>query len=155
MRQQTNDLRPLPFNMARLKEVRKLRGKRDSYKSFWDELEIVLKCKNPQNNEWERMENDDVILGEVWSQTIGEFYYKHTVHKFSYLYVKSQGLVIGSHDHNEPANGGKQTRKSKEWYFFPDGTSFLARKGEKHHLINNDDKPIYVISVKISSNGTR
>lgn len=155
MRQQQNDFRPMPFNKARLKEIRRLRGKHDAFQSFWDELEILLKCKHPKSNDWERMENDDVVLGEVWSQTIGEIYYKHTVHKFSYLYVKSQGLAIGVHGHNEPANGGKQTRKVKEWYIFPDGSIYFCGKDEYHQLYNKYDKPIYVLSVKISSNGTR
>lgn len=155
MGQQQNDLRPMPFNKARLKEIRRLRGEYDAFQSFWDELEILLKCKHPKSNEWERMENDDVVLGEVWSQPIGEIYYKHTVHKFSYLYVKSQGLAIGRHGHNEPANGGKQTRKVKEWYVFPDGSIHFCGKDQEHQLFNKDDTPIYVLSVKISSNGTR
>jgi len=155
MGQQQNDLRPMPFNKARLKEIRRLTGKCDAFQSFWDELEIVLKCRHPKSNEWERMKNDDVVLGEVWRQPIGEFYYKHTVHKFSYLYVKSQGLAIGGHGHNEPANGGKQTRKIKEWYVFPDGSIYFCGKDEYYQLYNKYDKPIYVLSVKISSNGTR
>lgn len=154
MKQQRKDLRP--FNMARLKEIRKVRGRRrDSFQSIWDELEMVLKCKHPKSNEWERMDNDDVVLGEVWSQHIGEFYYKHTVHRFTYLYVESQGLAIGKHGHNEPANGGKQVRKVKEWYIFPDGKIYFCVKDELHKLVNNYGHPIYVLSVKISSNGTR
>lgn len=155
MEQRQNDLQLLPFNRARLKEIRRLRGENDPFKSFWDELEIVLKCKHPKSNEWERMENDDVVLGEVWSQTIGEFYYKHTVHKFSYLYVKSQGLAIDYHGHSEPANDGKQTRKIKEWYFFPDGKMYYCGKDGQHKLYNKYGEPIYVLSVKISSNGTK
>ena len=151
MRQQ--DLRP--FNMARLKDIQKVRGMYDPFQSFWDELEIVLKCKHPKSNEWERMDNDDVVLGEVWSQSIGQIYYKHTVHKFSYLCVVSQGLAIGMHGHNEPANGGKQIRKIKEWYVFPDGMIYFCDKGEEHRLFNKYDHPIYVLSVKICSNGTR
>lgn len=155
MRQQQNDLRLMPFNQARLNEIRRLRGKYDGFQSFWDELEIVLKCKHPKSNKWERMENDYVVLGEVWKQTIGEIYYKHTVHRFSYLYVKSHGLVIGRHGHNEPANEGKQTRKVKELYIFPDGLISVCGKDQEHQLYNKYDKPIYVLSVKISSNGTR
>ena len=154
MKQKRKDL--CPFNMACLKEIRKVRGRRrDSYQSIWDELEIVLKCKHPKSNEWVRMKNSDVVLGEVWSQHIGEFYYKHTVHRFTYLYVESQGLAIGKHGHNEPANGGKQVRKVKEWYIFPDGKIYIRPKGEEHQLFNNYGHPIYVLSVKISSNGTR
>lgn len=153
--QQQNDLQLLPFNKVRLKELRRVRGKKDAFKSFWDELETVLKCKHPRSNEWERMEKDDIVVGEVWSQVIGEFYYKHTIHKFSYLYVESQGLAIDYHGHNEPANNGKQTRKTKEWYVFPDGSIQFCGKNSQHRLYNDYDKPIYVISIKISSNGTR
>ena len=142
------------FNAKRLKEIRKLRGTYDAFQSFWDELETVLKCKHPKSNEWERMDNDDVVLGEVWSQNIGEFYYKHTVHRFSYLYVESDGLAIAEHGHEEPVNNGNQRRKVKEWYIFPDGTISPCGKDEKHRLFNNYGKPIYVLSVKISGNGT-
>ena len=100
------------------------------------------------------MENDDVVLGEVWSQPIGEFYYKNTVHRFAYLYVESQGLAIADHGHEEPVHGGEQVRKIKEWYVFPDGRMELCRKDCKHRLVNNYGKPIYVLSVKIGSNGT-
>ena len=99
MRQQRKDLQP--FNMACLKKIRKLRGKRDPLKLFWDELEMVLKCNHPKINEWERMANNEIILGEVWSRRIGEFYYKHTVHRFTYLYVESQGLAIAEHGHED------------------------------------------------------
>lgn len=151
MRQQ--DLRP--FNMARLREIQKARGKNDSCQLFWDELAIVLKCKHPKINEWQRMENDDIVIGEVWSQPIGELYYKHTVHKFSYLCVASEGLAIRMHGHDEPANCGKQIRRVKEWYVFPDGMIHFCGKGQKHQLFNKNDHPIYVLSIKICSNGTR
>ncbi len=154
-RQQQTDLRPQPFNMARLSEIRKTRGKHDVFQPFWDELEIILKCKNPRINEWDKMENDDVVLGEVWAQTIGEIYYRHTVHKFSYLYVKTNGLAIGKHGHYEPANGGKQIRKFKEWYVFPDGSIHFCGKDKEHQLFNSENSPIYVLSVKVGSNGIR
>lgn len=154
MDRKQSDLQLLPFNMASLKAIKKLRGKRDPFKTFWEELEAVLKCKHPKSNKWEQMEGD-VILGEVWSQTIGEFYYKHKVHKFSYLYVKTQGLAIGRHGHNESANRGRQTRKVKEWYVFPDGSMHFCGKDQFHQLYNGYDGPIYVLSVKISRNGTR
>ena len=49
----------------------------------------------------------------------------------------------------------KQIRKIKEWYVFPDGTIELCRKDEKHSLVNNFGKPIFVLSIKSYSNGTR
>lgn len=141
--------------MVRLKKIREVRGEKDPFWAFWNELEDVLKCKKPKSNEWKQMDNDDIVLGEVWTQSIGEFYYKHRVHKFSYLYVASQGLVIDMHGHDEPANGGKQVRKTKEWYFYPDGAVYFCDKGEKHVLFNPYNHPIYVLSVKACSNGQR
>ena len=79
----------------------------------------------------------------------------NTVHEFNYLYVETQGLAIAKHGHQAPANGGKQIRKIKEWYVFPDGTIELCRKDEKHSLVNNFGKPIFVLSIKSYSNGTR
>ena len=156
MKQQRNDLQP--FDMARLEEIRKLRGEMycgGNNRLFWDELESVLSSENySQSNEWERMDNDDVVLGEVWSQPIGEFYYKNTIHRFAYLYVVSQGLAIAEHGHEEPVHNGEQIRKIKEWYIFPDGRMELCRKDHTHKLVNNYGKPIYVLSLKISSNGT-
>ena len=86
---------------------------------------------------------------------IGQFYYKHTVHEFSYLFVASKGLAIRMHGHDKPANRGKQIRKVREYYIFPDGTIYFCRKGQKHQLFNKYDHPIYVLSIKIYSNGTR
>jgi len=147
------------FNLAGLREIRKVRRKihryGDPYELFWNEIEAVLRTKPPYlENEWQKLEKDFVI-GEVWSQPIGEFYYNHTVHRFSYLYVESSGVAIEEHGHEEPANGGKQMRKMKEWYIFPDGRSELCSKGETHRLVNNYGKPIYVLSIKIGGKGIR
>ena len=137
MKQQRKDLQP--FDMNRLEEIRKLRSEMycgGNNKLFWDELEAVITSESyTQSDEWERMDNDDVVLGEVWSQPIGEFYYKNTVHRFAYLYVESQGWA--------------------EWYVFPDGRMELCRKYLTHKLVNNFGKPIYVLSIKIGSNGNR
>lgn len=156
MKQIRKDLKP--FDMAKVHEFRKLM--RNMYwdngpnKIFWDELECILKCK-PKNYEWERMENDDIVLGKVWSQPIGEFYHKHTVHTFSYLYVESQGLAIAEHGpHEKLIHGGKQVAKVKEWYIFPDGRMELCKKDCTHKLVNDYGGPIYVISLKISSSAT-
>ena len=157
MRQVRKDLKP--FDMARLNEFRKLMS--DMYwgegpnKSFWDELERVLKC-NPKSYEWSRMVNDEVVLGEVWCQHIGEFWHMNTVHIFSYLYVESQGLAIAEHGqehgHEEPFHNGKQVIKASEWYIFPDGKMELCKKDCTHKLVNEYGEPIYVISLKICSN---
>ena len=156
MKQQRNDLQP--FTLERLDEIRKLREEMycgGDNRLFWDELESILKRDDYSHSDvWERMENDDVVLGEVWSQPIGDFYYKNTVHKFAYLYVESQGLAIAEHGHEEQVHGGEQIRKIKEWYIFPNGRMELCRKDCTHKLVNNYKKPIYVLSLKISSNGT-
>ena len=113
MKQQRKDLQP--FDMNRLEEIRKLRSEMycgGNNKLFWDELEAVITSESyTQSDEWERMDNDDVVLGEVWSQPIGEFYYKNTVHRFAYLYVESQGLVIGEHGHSEQVHEGRMYRR--------------------------------------------
>lgn len=157
MKQQRKDLQP--FDMVRLEEIRRLRDEMlccgGSNYHFWDELQTILKSADYYpSNKWERMNNDDVVLGEVWSQPIGEFYYKNTVHKFTYLYVESQGLAIADHGHEELTRDGKQIRKIKEWYVFPNGIMELCDKDCKHRLLNDYGEPIYVISVKISRNGT-
>lgn len=156
MKQQRKDLQP--FDMARLEEIRKLRSEMycgGDNRLFWDELEAIITSKGySQSDEWERMDNDEVVLGEVWSQPIGEFYYNNTVHRFAYLYVESQGLAIGEHGHSEPVHNGEQYRQIKEWYVFPDGRMELCRKYHTHKLMNNFGKPIYVLSIKIGSNGT-
>lgn len=147
-----------PFDMKRLNEIRKLR-REDSYfstgaySSFWDELECILKC-NSKSHIWARKDNDDTVLGEVWYQRVGEFYYKYTVHKFEYMYVESEDLVINWHGHNEQIHGGKQVKKTREFYIFPDGSIEMCGKDCKHRLINDFGKPIYVLSLKICSNGS-
>ena len=143
------------FDMICLKKIREGGGEYNTLKSFLDELEVVLKDNVSESNRWERMENDEIVLGKVWRQYIGNYYYKHTVHKFSYLYVGTSGLAIDWHGHEETANYGKQIRKVEEWYVFPDGKVLFCGKGEKHRLFNKFDKPIYVLSVKVCSNGTR
>lgn len=157
MQQRRKDLQQ--FDMNCLNEIRRLRKGDKCYfsaganSSFWDELESIL--KNPENicNVWERKPNDDVVLGEVWYQKVGEYHYKHTVHVFEYMYVESEGLVIDQHGHNQRIHGGKQVRKTREFYIFPDGRIEMCGKDCKHRLINNYGKPIYVLSLKICSNG--
>ena len=51
------------------------------------------------------------------------------------------------HGHEELANGGKQKRKIKEWYVFPDGRVEVCDKGQLHRLVNDYGMPIYVLSV--------
>lgn len=153
MEQQSKDLKT--FGTQQLEELRELYGK-GSNSLFFDELETLLKIGDySEKAVWERMENDDIILGEVWSHPIGKFYHKHVVHEFSYLYVESQGLSIAEHGHKEPANRGKQIRKIREWYVFPDGRMELCQKDCTHWLINDYQHPIYVLSVKIKRNGDR
>ena len=134
------------FNTIKLNRLKNLIG---PFNYFWDELEDVLKYKN---NNWKKLKND-IVVSEVWEQYIGQVFYKHTVHKFSYLYIENPGLAIKMHGHKEPANYGKQIRKIKEWYIFPDGTVEFCGKDEEHQLFNKFDHPIYVLSIKVSKKG--
>ena len=68
--------------------------------------------------------------------------------------MESQGLAIARHGHEELVHGGKQIRKIKEWYIFPDGKMSFCGKDETHELVNIYGKPIYVLSINVSSNGT-
>lgn len=156
MKRQRKDLKP--FGMERLEEIRKLRSKMycgNSNKLFWDELEAIITREGyTQSDEWERLENDEVVLGEVWSQPIGEFYYKNTVHRFTDLYIESQEVAIGKHGHSEPVHNGEQFRQMRQWYVFPNGKMKLCKKYCTHKLVNNFGKPIYVLSITIGSNGS-
>ena len=100
------------------------------------------------------MENNDIILGEVWALPIGYFRYKNTVHKYEYLYIASTGHVIAEHGHEKTVErcSCQQIRKIKEWYIFPNGNMTLCRKDHTHHL-NHHGKPMYVISLKIWNHG--
>jgi len=144
-----------PFDMARLVELRELRGPNDSLRLFWKELESVLQDQYTKSNEWKKMVQSDIVKGEVWQQYIGAFYYRHTRHWFSYLYVETSGLAIDWHRNTEPANRGKQSRKVKEWYVLPDGTALFCGKDQMHQLFNEHEGPIYVLSIKTGSKGTR
>ena len=151
MEEQRTDLKS--FDMAKLQELRKFtEGKcyEQNNNLFFDELEAILRnCNYDFLLPWKRKQNDDIILGEVWYQPIGEFYYKNTIHRFEYLYIASTGLVIDKHRNKEmiTKHGIKQFRKITEWYIFPNGKMELCRKNEEHNLIHFG-KPIYVISVK-------
>lgn len=141
-----------PFNMAHLEEIfEKRKSKRND--SIFRELKKVMEKKSFPTYEWERLEGSHII-GSVWKQPIGEFYYKRKVHIFEYLYIGSCGLVINWHGHHEKANE-KQKRKIKEWYIFSDGSMKLCDKDELHRLINDEGHPIYVISVKEKGRGHR
>lgn len=156
MRKQRTDLRP--FNMAQLNQLRRRRQAMRNGKSpreFWNELEQILSSEDYITSDvWERLKNDDVVLGEVWSQPIGTFSHKNKVHQYTYLYVQSSGLAIDEHSHEEEVHWGKHTMKMSEWYIFSDGRMELCRKNEKHKLINDSDDPIYVIAVRIRSRKT-
>ena len=144
-----------PFDMDCLNKIRRLRGKmkKDGKANsiFWDELEAILVSSSCiQNAKWERMEGE-FVKGEIWRQTIGNFYHKNNVHHFTWMCIVSDGLVIDLHGHEERTASG--TRRVKEWYVFPNGEMNLCKKGCKHSLANNYGRPIYVLSVKIGSKG--
>ena len=153
MKQIREDLQA--FDLAKLDEIRNLRAKMycgGNNKLFFEELEYILKRKDySESKEWARRDNDEVILGEVWEQPIGEVEYKNTIHIYSYLYVETIGLAIGEHGHNELVHDGKDIKKTKEFYVFPDGVMTFCDKDETHSLVNQFGKPIYVISLKIKN----
>ena len=139
------------FNMERLQRIRELRNEMycgGNNRLFLDELEHIITSADYNPTIWERKENNDIILGEVWSQPIGIYRYLNTVHKYEDLYIASNGLVIGEHGHEELVHNNQDIRKIKEWYIFPDGSMQLCRKGETHKLIHYGE-PMYVISLKI------
>lgn len=119
---------------------------------FWEEIEAIL--RTTKTSSWEKLRGPH-IKGNVWQQDIGEYRHKHTVHQFAWIYTADPGEVIGEHGHEKPANRGKQVRKFKEWYIFPDGTIRVCSKGETHRLVNNYGGPINVLSIKVGSNSTR
>ncbi len=155
MREQRTDLKS--FDITQLQTLRKLRSNMycgGNNRLFFDELEdIITRADYNPNTAWERMENNNIVLGEVWTQLIGYYRYKNTVHKYEYLYVLPRdGIIIGEHGHEELVHNGQQIRKITEWYIFPNGKMTLCRKGHTHHL-NHHGKPIYIISLKIWNHG--
>ena len=156
MGEQRTDLKS--FGMEQLQTLRELRSNMycgGNNRLFFDELESIIKRVNYNPNiAWERMENNDIILGEVWTQPIGFFRYKNTVHKYEYLYIASTGHVIAEHGHEKTVErcSCQQIMKIKEWYIFPNGNMTLCRKDHTHHL-NHHGKPMYVISLKIWNHG--
>lgn len=152
MGEQRTDLKS--FGMAQLQSLRELRSSMycgGNNRLFFDELEdIITRADYNPDIAWKRMENNDIILGEVWTQPIGYFRYKNTVHKYEYLYIASTGHVIAEHGHEKAVErcSCQQIRKIKEWYIFSNGYMSLCRKGETHGL-NHRGKPMYVISLKI------
>ncbi len=151
-----NDLKQ--FDLKELGELKQAvyslyRGKVPN-RSFWKELNSVIQTKT-KSYKWHQKPKDDVVLGEAWELRIGEFYHKHTVHKFTYLYAEydpENEIVIGLHEHKEVFHGVKQIKKVKEWYVFPDGKVEFCNKDKFHQLVNSYGKPIYVLSVKVMSN---
>lgn len=85
------------FDIAQLQILCKLRSNMycgGNNRFFFDELEdIITRADYNPNIAWERMENNDIILGEVWALPIGYFRYKNTVHKYEYLYIASTHTI--------------------------------------------------------------
>lgn len=148
------------FNMTCIEEMRQaMEAKyygRIPNRSFLDELKQMLSVATV-SGEWVKKPKEGIVKGDVWECLIGRFYYKHTVHIFTYLYAEydpDQTVVIDSHGHTEKSYDGKQVKNVKEWYFFPDGEVKFCDKDELHQLINDYGKAIYIISVKSMSNAT-
>lgn len=126
-------------------------------KDFLDELKKMFSIGGTVSCQWVKKPKEGIVKGDVWECPIGQFYHKRRLHRFAYLYAEydpEKEVVIDSHGHQESFHGGKQGKKVKEWYIFPDGKVEFCDKDELHQLINNYGKPIYVISVKSMSNAT-
>ena len=155
MRRVRKDLEPL--DMARIREYRyemskKYRG-RGPNTSFWDEIEHLIKrrCKW---YDWEKMENNNTVLGEVWSQPIGTFYYKKVQHRYTYMHIESNDLVIAKHGPHQELRYDEddgQIISFSEWYIFPDCHMEFCPKNGMHELVNPYGHPFYLISLKIGS----
>ena len=148
------------FDMGCLNEIRQVICARYQgslpNSSFFDELESILSM-GTVDYKWVKKPKDEIVLGDVWECPIGQFYHNHTVHKFAYLYAEydpDQKVVIDFHRNEEKLEDGKQVRKIKEWYFFPDGKVEFCDKDKLHQLVNDYGKPIYVLSAKSMRNGT-
>lgn len=148
-----------PFDMECLEEIKKRREVmfcgRGNW-SFWEELEFILthdsmSMERAANKGWEKLEKDEVVIGDVWSYHIGDFYYANTVHSFTYLYVETQGMAIAEHGHTKRVHNGKDIKKATEWYIYPNGKMEICKKDETHSLENKFGKPIYVLSIKKTS----
>ncbi len=145
------------FDMECLNGIRKVLEDRHHgripNRHFLNELESILSMVTV-SGEWVKKPKEGIVKGDVWECPIGSFSYNHTVHIFTYLYAEydpNQEVVIDFHGHTEEIHGGKQVKKIKEWYFFPNGEVKSCDKDERHQLINDYGKPIYVISVKVMS----
>lgn len=144
-----------PLDIARIREyqymmTKKYKG-RGPNANFWDELEQLVK-RTPKRYDWEKMENNEIVLGEVWSQPIGTFYYKKVQHRYTYMHVEFNGLVIAEHGpHREWRYDEEdgQIISFSEWYIFPDGHMELCPKNGTHQLVNHYGYPFYLISLKI------
>ena len=150
------------FDMDCLNEIRQTMSIKHQggipHSIFFDELRSMLTLsEGAENRKWIKKPKEGVVKGDVWECLIGRFYYKHTVHIFTYLYAEydaEQEVVIDFHRHEEPIHGNKHVRKIKEWYFFPDGKVEFCDKDKLHQLVNDYGKPIYVLSAKSMRNGT-
>lgn len=145
-----------PLNMARLREYRYEMSKKYNGQgpnnTFWDEIEHLIK-RTPKRYDWEKMESN-IVKGEVWSQQIGDFLHKRKIHRYTYMHVESNGLVIAEHGpHWEWRYDQKDGQKISfsEWYIFPNGDMELCPKNGTHQLVNPYGYPFYLISLKIGS----
>lgn len=148
-----SNFQPESYSLTRLNEVMKKRSefKRCAGRNKWifEELKNYLLYSKPRP--WMKKEGE-FIVGEVWEQYLGTVYHKHTKHVYTCLYVASEGLAVSKHGHTEVFTNGT-VKKTKEFYLFSDGKIEFCGKDMSHELTNYSDKPIYVISVKVTGRG--
>ena len=146
----SEELRPRDFSYL---DAISMMGKCEKYYIDWISHELQNLLEFTQPHDWVKKEGE-LFAGNVLEQYIGTVYHKHTKHVYTCLYIASDGPAVFRHGHAEVLPNG-DIKKTKEWYIFSDGHIEFCNKDDVHDLVNNSNKPIYVISVKVTGRGHR
>ncbi len=147
------------FTITTLRKLKKIRQnlfnfpKKDPYHALWKELYTILHTSNPKV--WKELQLKTITgFGKVKVQKLGTFYYKHTMHKFTWLCLEPHSL-IGEHSHtkyvNKNGKKGGQAKNITEILFYPNGIDSICKPGESHCIENTSNSELYILSVEISS----
>ncbi len=141
------------FTRRTLNVLRITRGKYDGLNNFWNDIEVALKCKNPKDVCWKKYpgKNGYEYAGDVRIQEIGEVFYKHTVHRFEYIFLAPHSRIDIFKGYNEPCNP-KQYKKFREWHVFFDGTVEFFAKDESSSVVNRTGEDMYFLRIRVGSN---
>lgn len=151
MKEIRKDLKSLSKEeVARIRTLREKCYCGGNNKLFFDELEAILKSEEyVENDEWEKSEKNDLVIGDVWQQPIGDIRYKNTIHRYTYLWTDSLNVVINYHNYRELSEDGKYVKKGRAWYIFSNGDMDFCRRNGRHRLFNETGEPMYVILLEI------